>query len=71
LREFRFARQAGYVTAAISSPGHVFPEHAEHLCALPRVSVNGLFQTKTAFRVLLSGVPFLVWNRKRMVTAAG
>lgn len=71
LREFRFAQQAGYVTAAISSPGHVFAEHAEHLCALPRVSVNGLFQSRAAFRVLLSGVPFLVWNRKRAVTVVG
>jgi len=71
LREIRFAQEAGYATATISSPGHVFPEHAEHLCALPRVSVNGLFQNKTAVRVLLSGVPFLVWNRKRTVTVAG
>jgi len=67
VREFRLARQAGYATAITSRPGHVFPEHAAHLHALPRVSINGLFQNETAVRALLSGVPFWVWNRSRAV----
>ena len=49
----------------LTRPGHVFPEHGEHLHALPRVSVNGLFQTEAALKALLSGVPFLAWNRGR------
>jgi peptidoglycan/xylan/chitin deacetylase (PgdA/CDA1 family) len=65
-REFRFARQAGYVTATTSRPAHVFPAHAAHLHALPRVSINGLFQNKTALRAILSGVPFWLWNRGRI-----
>lgn len=65
-REFRLAREAGYVTAITSRPGHVFPDHAAHLHALPRVSINGLFQSKTELRVLLSGVPFWIWNRSRV-----
>jgi peptidoglycan/xylan/chitin deacetylase (PgdA/CDA1 family) len=70
-REFRFARRAGYVTATTSQPAHVFPDHAAHLHALPRVSINGLFQNKTALRAILSGVPFWVWNRRRILKIAG
>jgi len=66
-REFRFARQARYVTALTSQPGHVFPDHDAHPHALPRVSINGLFQNKTALRALLSGVPFWLWNRSRIL----
>ena len=67
VRELRLARQAGYTTAITSRPGHVFPDHAAHLHALPRVSINGLFQNETALRALLSGVPFWIWNRGRVV----
>ena len=35
------------------------------LHALPRVSVNGCHQSRAALRGLLSGVPFLAWNRGR------
>jgi peptidoglycan/xylan/chitin deacetylase (PgdA/CDA1 family) len=62
-REFRLARQAGFLTATTSRPGHVFSDHGAHLHALPRVSINGLFQNRKALRALLSGVPFLLWNR--------
>jgi peptidoglycan/xylan/chitin deacetylase (PgdA/CDA1 family) len=64
-REFRLAREAGFATAVTSRPGHLFPDHATRLHALPRVSINGLFQSRTALRCLLSGVPFLMWNRGR------
>lgn len=64
-REFRLARDAGFATAVTTRPGHLFREHADALTALPRVSVNGLYQSDEAVRALLSGVPFLVWNRGR------
>jgi peptidoglycan/xylan/chitin deacetylase (PgdA/CDA1 family) len=64
VREFRLARRAGFVTAVTSQPGHVFANHAAHLHALPRVSINGLLQSKTALRALLSGVPFLALNMR-------
>lgn len=64
-REFRLAQEAGFATAVTTRPGHLFAEHANQLTALPRVSVNGLYQTEPAIRALLSGVPFLVWNRGR------
>ena len=69
-REFALAREAGYATAVTTRPGHLFPEHAAHLAALPRVSGNGLFQTEAAMRALLSGVPFLLWNRGRRLNVA-
>lgn len=64
-REFALAREAGFVTAVTTRPGHLFADHAGHLHALPRVSVNGLHQSEAALRALLSGVPFLAWNRGR------
>ena len=69
-RDFRLAGQAGYMTAVTTRPGHLFPEHADHLMALPRVSVNGLFQSEAAIRSLLSGVPFLLWNRGRRLNVS-
>lgn len=69
-RDFAFAREAGFATAVTTRPGHLFPEHREHLHALPRVSVNGLYQNEAALRGLLSGVPFLAWNRGRRVNVA-
>lgn len=65
-REFGLAKRAGFLTAVTTRPGHLFRDHVRHLHALPRVSVNGLFQSRTAFRALLSGVPFLAWNRTPM-----
>lgn len=69
-REFALAREAGFATAVTTRPGHVFPEHAAHLHALPRVSLNGLHQTEGDLRALLSGLPFFLWNRGRRVSAA-
>ena len=69
-REFALAREAGFATAVTTRPGHVFPGHAEHLHALPRISINGEFQDKHAMRAMLSGVPFLAWNRGRRVSVA-
>jgi glycosyltransferase involved in cell wall biosynthesis/peptidoglycan/xylan/chitin deacetylase (PgdA/CDA1 family) len=66
-REFHFAHQAGYTTAITSRPAHVFPEHVAHPHALPRTSINGLFQNTPALRALLSGVPFLIWNHRRIL----
>lgn len=69
-REFGFAAEAGYETAVTTRPGHVFAGHADHLLALPRVSLNGNFQTREAAKALLSGIPFLLWNRGRALNVA-
>jgi peptidoglycan/xylan/chitin deacetylase (PgdA/CDA1 family) len=66
-REFELARRVGFSCAVTTRPGMLFAEHAGHLTALPRVSVNGLWQSTAALEVLLSGAPFALWNRGRRV----
>ncbi len=66
-REFALAAEAGFEAAVTTRPGHLFEPHARHLHALPRVSLNGLHQSEEAARALLSGLPFLLWNRGRRV----
>ncbi len=51
-------------------PGMLFPEHAAHPTALPRVSLNGLWQDEAYLEVLLSGAPFALWNRGRRLNVA-
>jgi peptidoglycan/xylan/chitin deacetylase (PgdA/CDA1 family) len=64
-REFAYAARLGFVTAVTTRPGMIFPDHAAHKCALPRLSVNGLWQDVSSFDALLSGAPFALWNRGR------
>ncbi|MGL4291223.1 MAG: polysaccharide deacetylase family protein [Phreatobacter sp.] len=69
-REFELARELGFETAVTTRPGLIFAEHRDHLTALPRVSLNGYFQSLRYFDVLLSGAPFAFFNRFRKVNAA-
>ncbi len=62
-REFALAKQSGFRTAVTTRPGHVHGAHADHLHALPRVSLNGFHQTTDALKALLSGLPFYAVNR--------
>lgn len=66
-REFALAREAGFASAVTTRPGHLVDMHARHLHALPRVSLNGLHQNEAALRAMLSGLPFLLWNRGRRI----
>lgn len=65
-REFRLVGDSGFATAMTSRPGHLFSDHADYLNALPRVSINGLFQNRATLRALFSGVAFLLWNGGRV-----
>ena len=69
-REFALAAEAGYEIAVTTRPGMLFAEHAGHLTALPRVSLNGLWQDLGYLDVLLSGAPFRLWNRGRRLNVA-
>ena len=69
-REFRLAQEAGFEMAVTTRPGMLFPEHRDHLMALPRVSVNGEFQDLTELSVLMSGAPFMLKNRLRALDVA-
>jgi len=45
----------------------LFAEHARHLSALPRLSLNGYFQRERDLDLLLSGLPFALLNGGRKV----
>jgi peptidoglycan/xylan/chitin deacetylase (PgdA/CDA1 family) len=69
-REFRIAAELGFKTAVTTRPGMLFPEHAAHLTALPRISLNGEYQQRRYAKVLLSGTATALWNGFRRVDAA-
>jgi peptidoglycan/xylan/chitin deacetylase (PgdA/CDA1 family) len=69
-REFALARTAGFKTAVTTRPGMIFPENAQHMTALPRVSLNGNYQDKRILPVLTSGAATAMWNGFRRVDAA-
>ena len=64
-REFSMAKELGFLTAVTTRKGVVFPEHAEHLTALPRVSLNGDYQQARNVKLFLSGLPFALFNNFR------
>ncbi|MFZ2158350.1 MAG: polysaccharide deacetylase family protein [Bradyrhizobium sp.] len=69
-REFALARAAGFKTAVTTRPGMIFPESADHLTALQRVSLNGNYQDARILPVLTSGAATAVWNGFRRIDAA-
>ena len=69
-REFALARTAGFKTAVTTRPGMIFPESADHLTALPRVSLNGNYQDTRILPVLTSGAATAMWNGFRRIDAA-
>ncbi len=69
-REFKIAAELGFKTAVTTRPGVLFRSHAEHLTALPRISLNGEFQQLRYVRVLLSGSATAMWNGFRGQEAA-
>ncbi|MGB6919665.1 MAG: polysaccharide deacetylase family protein [Methylovirgula sp.] len=66
-REYKAAADLGFASAVTTRPGMIFPEHAGHRTALPRVSINGNWQSLDFVEILLSGVPFALWNRGKRV----
>jgi peptidoglycan/xylan/chitin deacetylase (PgdA/CDA1 family) len=69
-REFRIAAELDFKSAVTTRPGVLFPQHREHLTALPRISLNGEHQQLRYVRVLLSGAATAVSNGFRRVDAA-
>lgn len=69
-RDFALARQAGFKTAVTTRKGMLFPAHRRYLTALPRVSLNGEYQSLTFTALYLSGAPFALWNRFQQINAA-
>ncbi|MBN9597572.1 MAG: polysaccharide deacetylase family protein [Afipia sp.] len=69
-REFSMAREFGFSTAVTTRPGMLFAENAEHPTALPRISLNGNYQSARFLTVLTSGAATAMWNGFRRVDAA-
>ncbi len=69
-REFAIARELGMATAVTTRKGLVHAAHAASLTALPRLSLNGDFQDERYVKVMLSGVPFALWNAVNRTPAA-
>jgi peptidoglycan/xylan/chitin deacetylase (PgdA/CDA1 family) len=69
-REFAATRAAGFKTAVTTRPGMIYPESADHLTALQRVSLNGNYQDVRILPVLTSGAATAMWNGFRRIDAA-
>ncbi|MEO0618407.1 MAG: polysaccharide deacetylase family protein [Pseudomonadota bacterium] len=69
-RDFDLVHSLGFDTAVTTRKGMIFPEHADHMTALPRLSLNGDYQDVRALEVLLSGLPFALRNRGRRLDVA-
>jgi len=57
-REFETARELGLRSAVTTRPGALYARHRETLTALPRVSLNGLFQERRDVDVFTAGALF-------------
>jgi peptidoglycan/xylan/chitin deacetylase (PgdA/CDA1 family) len=66
-REVGFARDAGYVSAVTTRHGVLRAKHAGFLHALPRISVNGRYQSVAHIRTMLSGVTTPLANAGKML----
>lgn len=64
-REAGIARELGFASAVTTRHGVIQQGHAEHLHALPRISVNGRFQKVGYVSTMLSGVTTPLANAGR------
>jgi len=68
-REVRLAGEAGFHSAVTTRHGVLQADHARHLHALPRISINGRYQSVGYVRTMLSGVTTRLANGgKSLVT---
>ena len=67
-REFEIIDSLGFHTATTTRKAMLYPEHADDLTALPRISLNGDYQSEHFTKLFLTGAPFALSNRfRRMV----
>ena len=62
-REFALARDLGLKSAVTTRPGGLYHRHKESLHALPRISLNGLFQVRRYVDVFATGAVFSLMGR--------
>ena len=64
-REAAIAKELGFATAVTTRHGVLYPDHRNHLLALPRISVNGRYQQVSHVRTMVNGVTTAISNRGR------
>jgi len=69
-RDCALAKELRFNTAVTMRSGVLFQSDARHPTALPRVSLNGDFQSLAYTALYLSGTPFVLRNRFRRANAA-
>ena len=62
-RDFEMVKKFGFKTAVTTRKSVLYKEHKDHLLALPRVSLNGEYQSQHYIKTFLSGLPFRLKNR--------
>ncbi|RJG45456.1 polysaccharide deacetylase family protein [Mesorhizobium sp. DCY119] len=66
-REVALAKAAGYASAVTTRHGVLRADHAGHLHALPRISINGRYQRVSYIRTMLSGITTPLANAGKML----
>lgn len=62
-RDFAIAQNSGFEASVTTRKGTIFPGHAQHLQALPRIMVSGRYQKIRYIDALISGAPTALLNR--------
>lgn len=62
-REFELVRELGFQSGVTTRPGGLYAHHAQTLEALPRISLNGYFQSRRYVDVFATGAIFSVMGR--------
>lgn len=62
-REFDLARELGFRSGVTTRPGGLYARHAQTPHALPRVSLNGYFQSRRYVEVFVAGAVFSAMGR--------
>lgn len=66
-REVAIAKEVGFSSAVTTRHGVIRRGHADHLTALPRISLNGRYQKLTHVRAMLSGITTPMANAGRIL----
>ena len=62
-REYEMSKALGLKTAVTTIPGGLYRKHKDALTALPRVSLNGLFQARRYVDVFATPAVFTMMGR--------
>jgi len=62
-REFALAREVGFFSAVTTRPGGLYKRHARDPFALPRISLNGYFQSHRYVDVFATGAIFSLMGK--------